>query len=675
MSVTFLTNEDRKEMEERSVLTTPQTLTDEQRAQARANIGAIEEDVLAVKEFPKNFEGLYGTMGCNIFELEQGNYVDNSNSSGTLYAVADDGTFKILGIANYNDVVYILRYPASIHVVQKNMTIAVSLADVSTADNIAVTYSYNKNYIETSNTRAYTPTSDYHPATKKYVDDTAATAKAEVVEQMETGLAEKITAPQTAEVGQTIVVKSVDDDGAPKEWGAYTIPQADFLQNDETAADYMKNRTHWTEREKVILSETSLTQDGDVYVTYLEDSIGLVAGNSYTVIYDGEEYTCIGVDLTSFMGTACVGLGNLAEFGIESAEYPFIVLDAPGRIEDGFCAAVRGSGEATVSIVYEGETVHKLDNKYLNLDWLPITEEKGDILPETVVSINTLITGTSNYYLNIDTVISYTAGQKVVVYVNGTRYVCEILEDDGIGYICAGALTMQCWRKYTSVVSSAPGEYTLRICELEANCLPEEYLPAGVPLIQTAKVGQAVVVKTINDEGLPIEWECVDLPFGEPLRLIGSVTTEELVKTVVFTTYPDGTPFAVNHLLFYALIPQVESLGYLDLLGDISNSSTLDQVKLFSVTDAGNTSGLYELVAEVVLYGDDVILPNGMTRKSVYNAFTDIRINGEINNIYSNKFNSDIVYDGSGTIKCLGFRYRNDEGFPVGTRLCIYEIL
>lgn len=320
----------------------------------------------------------------------------------------------------------------------------------------------------------------------------------------------KITAPQTAEVGQTIVVKSVDDDGAPKEWGAYTIPQADFLQNDETAADYMKNRTHWTEREKVILSETSLTQDGDEYATYLEDSIGLVAGNSYTVVYAGEKYTCNGVDLTSSIGTVCVGLGNLAEFGIESAEYPFIVLDAPDR----FYTVVVGSGETTVSIVYEGETVHKLDNKYLNLDWLPITEEKGDILPETVVSINTLITGTSNYYLNIDTVISYTAGQKVVVYVNGTRYVCEILEDDGIGYIHAGALTMQCWRKYTSVVSSAPGEYTLRICELEANCLPEEYLPAGVPLIQTAKVGQVISVKAVDDEGKPTEWECADLPDG-----------------------------------------------------------------------------------------------------------------------------------------------------------------
>ena len=54
-----------------------------------------------------------------------------------------------------------------------------------------------------------------------------------------------IKAPTTAEVGQTIVVKSIGDDGKPTEWEPVTLPeqmQADWNQNDETTADYIKNK-------------------------------------------------------------------------------------------------------------------------------------------------------------------------------------------------------------------------------------------------------------------------------------------------------------------------------------------------------------------------------------------------------------------------------------------------
>lgn len=44
MAVTFLTNEDKKEM----ILNTPQTLTEEQKAQARENIGAQSKDTVLI---------------------------------------------------------------------------------------------------------------------------------------------------------------------------------------------------------------------------------------------------------------------------------------------------------------------------------------------------------------------------------------------------------------------------------------------------------------------------------------------------------------------------------------------------------------------------------------------------------------------------------------------------
>ena len=58
-----------------------------------------------------------------------------------------------------------------------------------------------------------------------------------------------IPVPTTAEVGQTIVVKAVDDTGKPTEWEPATLPeqaQADWMQSDDSYANYVKNRTHYS---------------------------------------------------------------------------------------------------------------------------------------------------------------------------------------------------------------------------------------------------------------------------------------------------------------------------------------------------------------------------------------------------------------------------------------------
>lgn len=51
--------------------------------------------------------------------------------------------------------------------------------------------------------------------------------------------------PTTASVGQTIVVKAVDDAGKPIEWEPVDLPeqvQSDWNQNDENAVDYVRNK-------------------------------------------------------------------------------------------------------------------------------------------------------------------------------------------------------------------------------------------------------------------------------------------------------------------------------------------------------------------------------------------------------------------------------------------------
>lgn len=74
-------------------------------------------------------------------------------------------------------------------------------------------------------------------------------------------LEKKINAPQVAQVGEVLTVEEVDADGKPKKWktapAAAEQKQADWNQNDETAADYVKNRPFY---ERII--------NGYVYFTY-----------------------------------------------------------------------------------------------------------------------------------------------------------------------------------------------------------------------------------------------------------------------------------------------------------------------------------------------------------------------------------------------------------------------
>lgn len=72
----------------------------------------------------------------------------------------------------------------------------------------------------------------------------------------------KIDAPQVAAVGEVLTVEEVGEDGKPTKWktapAAVEQKQADWNQNDETAADYVKNRPFY---ERIINGYVDFTYD------------------------------------------------------------------------------------------------------------------------------------------------------------------------------------------------------------------------------------------------------------------------------------------------------------------------------------------------------------------------------------------------------------------------------
>lgn len=81
------------------------------------------------------------------------------------------------------------------------------------------------------------------------VIDTTLTKSGQAADAKAAGdaIGKKIDAPQVAQVGEVLTVEEVDSNGKPKKWktapAAAEQKQADWAQNDETAADYVKNRS------------------------------------------------------------------------------------------------------------------------------------------------------------------------------------------------------------------------------------------------------------------------------------------------------------------------------------------------------------------------------------------------------------------------------------------------
>lgn len=154
--------------------------------------------------------------------------------------------------------------------------------------------------------------------------------------------------------------------------------KGDWNENDPTSPNYIKNRTHWTEeKEKIIyVFDNYSFESTDTYGLYgIEIDYNCKTdpevGQTYTVIFDGEEYKCkcnefnMGGDATSEELIPCA-IGNLSipGVGVDTGE-PFAILFGKAYGYINFITSTIGTH--TISIYRNDivETVYKLDAKYL----------------------------------------------------------------------------------------------------------------------------------------------------------------------------------------------------------------------------------------------------------------------------------------------------------------------
>lgn len=256
-----------------AVTYTPQTLTEEQKSQARTNIGALDVNVGTtpvdigvglgstvyyvqsgwLRPCPDNADNELILQYRRVFDaigLQRG----EPNSEDILLRAKSAYSLYQKGLASEsitvtNDPLNATQVYVTWNIVTRRNKHYIYYAQVSTAyqydctycveDNALTSEFYKRPVYSTSNgvgnqtkvsqfRMSAAPTEDMHIATKKYVD----TAKTEA---QQLGLT-------TATPGKTIKVKTVQD-GKPTEWEAVDMPsQPDWNQNDNTKPDYIKNR-------------------------------------------------------------------------------------------------------------------------------------------------------------------------------------------------------------------------------------------------------------------------------------------------------------------------------------------------------------------------------------------------------------------------------------------------
>lgn len=167
-----------------------------------------------------------------------------------------------------------------------------------------------------------------------------------------------IPVPTTAEVGQTVVVKAVDENGKPTEWAPVTLPeqvQADWNQNDSTAADYVKNRTHY---EEIAYVDYVLNMDGIAIAGFSMPEVG----ETITVKINGVE------SVETVKKAKSSLMGGISYKYIGNTDYDSLITGGTGWIVVEIQEQAIGFANPDTTITVESIVVHKINDKFINFD-------------------------------------------------------------------------------------------------------------------------------------------------------------------------------------------------------------------------------------------------------------------------------------------------------------------
>lgn len=152
--------------------------------------------------------------------------------------------------------------------------------------------------------------------------------------------------------------------------------QSDWGQNDSTAKDYVKNRTHYVSRESkavvpgqeittAVQNNRNLAMLNDVDFDILKTLFNSEDNTTFDVVFDGTSYQCKWLEQN---GVRIPGFGNLAiaDSSLTDTGEPFCTsLGEESGARDILAIACKVAGTHTVAVSYQYDIVHTIDPKYI----------------------------------------------------------------------------------------------------------------------------------------------------------------------------------------------------------------------------------------------------------------------------------------------------------------------
>ena len=359
--------------------------------------------------------------------------------------------------------------------------------------------------------------------------------------------------------------------------GGGVSAQPDWNQNDESAADYVKNRTHYiTITDKELLPETLFSNDdeGCAVVDYV-DFEGI---NTATVTYDGKEYVCEVKKETNpnsymyYLGNRTLGWGGE---GAPDTGEPFYVEQwcelFEGEWDRSTIVCAADDSSHTVKIVCAVEDVKKIDENYIpdtiarvadieamlgnlnsasdkatyvewnvNREYEFAPSPAGDALvklSETVPGVDSIIGATFVVTLAVDgqTMTESAVITSDMVVETDYGYVYGYNEDAGLYFVTAESATIA-----DTVLTR--GVWCQNLAKMSGYVEFKIFKEFVTPKVTTAQVGQTIVVKSVDANGKPTEWEAVDIPDANAPKneFILNSSTEGSAKKFKITVDDNG---------------------------------------------------------------------------------------------------------------------------------------
>ena len=153
------------------------------------------------------------------------------------------------------------------------------------------------------------------------------------------------------------------------------LETSDWAQNDPTAKDYVRNRTHYVSRESVVVvpdqEVTTAVQNNfniamlnDVDLDALKTLYDSKDDTTLDVVFDGASYPCKWLEQA---GNRIPVFGNfaIANPSVTDTGEPFVF--SLGSTENAIIIAIvcKVAGTHTVAVSYQQDVVHKIDGKFL----------------------------------------------------------------------------------------------------------------------------------------------------------------------------------------------------------------------------------------------------------------------------------------------------------------------